>query len=349
MITGAIRQAEVRVREMRRFLSLSEKKTHAIKNIIERTEVNFENPIADWAQEASSFTAARTYDYACSVVLLYGLIERFIEDLAEEYLDILLNRLGKFNRLPEKLRQTHFDVTIAQLLRTRDSRYNGKCDAASLASSLASCLAEKESFDFIKEPFLHHTSNFRVPVVDDFLNRIGIPQASRRAVDTQAFKNYSDSLIEGFLIKPDRPESVWDGINDLVELRNQVAHGDLSSVLAPSSLFPYCDLIESYCKGLQLVVRDTLAGTLALEVGVNHGKPLAVHNHAIVCIQSKGVEIRPGAVLACYNGTAWYSISVEEIEVERQKVLCTPKGSDVAVGLRTDGRCKKEHDVFTIF
>ena len=141
MITGAIRQAEVRVREMRRFLSLSEKKTHAIKNIIERTEVNFENPIADWAQEASSFTAARTYDYACSVVLLYGLIERFIEDLAEEYLDILLNRLGKFNRLPEKLRQTHFDVTIAQLLRTRDSRYNGKCDAASLASSLASGLS----------------------------------------------------------------------------------------------------------------------------------------------------------------------------------------------------------------
>lgn len=349
MITGAIRAAEVRIKEVRRFLSLSEMKTLAIKNILEsRTEVRVEAPLAEWATEASSFTAARTYDYVCSVVLLYGLLERFIEDVAEEYLEILITRLGKFNKLPEKLRQTHFDVTIAQLQRTRDSRYNGKCDAVSLASSLASCLADKGGLEIIKEPFLHHTSNFRVPVVDEFLNRIGIPQASRRAVDTQAYANYSDSLIEKVLFKQDRPESVWDRVNYLVELRNQVAHGDLSSVFAPSEIHPYCDLVEAYCWSLLAVVRDTLAGVLAPEVGLEHGKPLAVHNHNIVCVQSKGVEIRPGSVLACHNGTAWYSLSVEEIQVDKQSVSSSPIGIDIAVGLKTDGRCKVEHTVFSI-
>ncbi len=349
MITGAIRAAEIEAMEVRRFLSLSEKKTRAIKNILEsNTADQVEAPLAEWAKEASSFTAARTYDYVCSIVLLYGLLERFIEDLAEEYLEALVTRLGEFNKLPEKLKQTHFDVTIAQLQRTRDSRYNGKSDAVSLASSLASCLAGKEGFEFLKEPFLHHTSNFRVLVVDDFLNRIGISQASRRAVDTRAYRDYCACLTEKVLIKPDRPESAWDGINDLVERRNQVAHGDLSAVFAPSEIYPYCDLVEAYCGGLLIVVRDALVGTLASEVGLDHGKPIAVHNHTIVCVQSKGVEIRPGTVLACHNGSAWYSISVEEIQVDGQPVNSSPKGIDIAVGLRTDGRCKMEHTVFSI-
>lgn len=305
-------------------------------------------PLEEWAVEASSFTAARTYDYVCSIVLLYGLLERFIEDLAEEYLDTLVTRFGEFNKLPEKIRQTHFDVTIAQLVRTRDSRYNGKSDAASLASSLASCLAEKASFEFLREPFLYHTSNFRVPVVDEFLTRIGIPQASRRTVETRAYKTYCASLAEKVLIKPDRPESVWDGINDLVERRNQVAHGDLSAVFAPSEIYPYCDLIEAYCYGLAMVVRDTLAETLAPAVGLDHGKPIAVHNHTIVCMHSRGVEIRPGTLLACQNGSTWYSIVVEEIQIDGHRVTSSPKDCDIPVGLKTDGRCKVEHTVFSI-
>lgn len=350
MITGAIRVAEARIQELRRFLALSEKKSKAVKQLLASgIDDNAKTPSEEWAAETASFTAGRTYDYVCSIILLYGLIERFMESVAEEYLNALITRTKTVADLPQKLQTAHFELTIAQLLRTRDSRYNGKCDSVRLAESFSACISGKSPIDFVNEPLLFHTSNFRVPIVDDFLNRIGISQASRRATQTQEFVDYNEVQPDKKNIPADCPEAVWDLINDLVERRNQVAHGDVSAVLAPSELHPYCDLVEVYCRALAKVVRDTLAGTLATNVGVLHDCPIQVFNHSIVCINSRGVELRPGMILACKaeNG-AWYSLLVETVQISGTTVDSSPKGQDVAVGLKTDGRCKDSHTVFSI-
>lgn len=350
MITGAIRSALARIQELRRFLALSEKKSKAVKQLLDSaTNNNVQTLSEEWASDTASFTAGRTYDYVCSIVLLYGLLERFIEDVAEEYLNALTGRIKIHSELPQKLQTSHFELTIAQLQRTRDSRYNGKHDAVRLAESFSACVSGKSPIDFINEPLLFHTSNFRVPVVDEFLNRIGIPQASRRAVETLDFAQFNNAQPEKRTAPPDCPESVWDLVNDLVERRNQVAHGDISAVLAPSALHPYCDLIEAYCSALAKVVRDTLAGTLAQSVGVLHDLPINVFNHSIVCIHSRGVELRAGTILACKaDGGAWYSLMVETVQIDGNPVQCSPKGQDVAVGLKTDGRCKTAHTVYSV-
>jgi hypothetical protein len=350
VIAGAIRSALARIQELRRFLALSERKSKAVKQLLDSAiNNNVQTPAEEWAADTASFTAGRTYDYVCSIVLLYGLLERFIEEVAEEYLIALIARTKTLSELPPKLQTSHFDSTIAQLQRTRDSRYNGKCDAVRLAESFSACISGKSPIDFINEPLLFHTSNFRVPVVDDFLNRIGIPHASRRAVETQGFAEFNNVQSEKRIVSPDFPESVWDLVNDLVERRNQVAHGDISAVLAPSALRPYCDLIEAYCSALAKVVRDTLAGTLAQSVGVLHDSPIDVFNHSIVCIQSRGEELHAGTMLACKaEGGAWYSLMVETVQIDGKPVQCSPKGQDVAVGLKTDGRCKTSHTVYSV-
>ncbi len=350
MIAGAIRSALTRIQELRRFLALSEKKSKAVKQLLDSgTDNNAKTPSEEWAADTASFTAGRTYDYVCSIILLYGLLERFIEDVAEEYLNALVVRAKTFSALPQKLQTSHFDLTIAQLQRTRDSRYNGKSGAVRLAESFSACISGKSPIDLINEPLLFHTSNFRVPVVDDFLNRIGIPQASRRAVQTQEFAQFNESQSERKIAPPDFPEAVWEFVNDLVERRNQVAHGDISAVLAPSALHPYCDLIEVYCSALAKVVRDTLAGALAPSVGVLLDLPIEVFNHSIVCIHSRGVELRPGTMLACKaESGAWYSLMVETVQIDGKPVQCSPKGQDVKVGLKTDGRCKIAHTVYSV-
>ncbi len=349
MITSSLLRAETRIYDTRRFLALSEKKSDAIKHILGETNEAPTTPSADWAKEVESFTIARTYDYVCAVILLYGLFERFIEDLAEEYLDAISSRLKSFPELPEKIKQAHIKLTIAQLQRAQDHRYNGKTNQIKLAESLSAGLSGKSTADFINEPFLYHASNFRIRTIDEFLGQLGISQASRRAVNTQAFEEYNKNQADPKIISKDQPESVWELTNDLVERRNQVAHGDISASLAPSELYQYCDLIEAYCRALSRVARDSLAETLALSAGNLHDHPIKVFNHNIVCINSKGVELLHGSLLACKqtNGD-WYSLMIKEIQIDGKPVSSSPKGEDIAVGLSTDGRCKEEHIIFSI-
>lgn len=350
MILGALLTAKAKVQDTRRFLSLSERKSDSVKFILEsKPQDEPSTPSEEWAQEVASFTTGRTYDYVCAIILLYGLFERFIEDLAEEYLDALIFRLKNFSALPEKIRQSHFKLITAQLQRTQDSRYNGKSDATRLAKSLSACLQDQTPIDFICEPFLYHTSNFRMRVVDEFLGQIGIANASQRAARTQAFEDYNNAQENKKVIPAERPEAVWELINDLVERRNQVAHGDMSAALAPSELYPYCDFIEAYCQSLARVTRDSLVKTLAPSVGVAHDLPIKVFNHNIVCIHSKGVELSPGSILACKTpGDDWYSLVIEEVQIDGKTISSSPPGKDLPVGLRTDDRCKIGHTIFSI-
>lgn len=347
MITTAAAAAITGVDEVRRFLQLSECKSAAVKQILENT--NGEMHAAEtWASEVANFTSGRTYDYACATILLYGVLERFVEDLAIEYMDALTKRHQRYSNLPDKLRKAHFDQTVANLSRTRDSRYNGNVDASQLAASLSSCLSDSVPYNFLPEPLIHHSANFRVAVVDEFLGRIDIPSASRRALETHVFAANIASLNESQRILPSRFETAWSLVNDLVERRNQVAHGDTSNALAPSGLEPYCAEVKAYCLGLAQVARDSVAQHLAF-TGLKHGKPIKVFNHNIVCIMSKGATLRPGSLLACNsNADEWYALLVEEVQVDNQTVAFTTAGEDVAVGLRTDGRCKESYTVFSI-
>jgi hypothetical protein len=125
----ALSEALRKLADLIRFIASSDKKVAAIKEILD-TEPSVGNPAYDWAVEASEFTLGRTYDYVCVVILLYGILERFIEDVAEEYVQLIVSKTASYGRLPEKMRSTHFDLTVLHLQRTSDSRYDGLASAS---------------------------------------------------------------------------------------------------------------------------------------------------------------------------------------------------------------------------
>jgi hypothetical protein len=332
--------------DLRRFAESSERKVAAVKQVL-ALDLVAEGPALDWAREVSEFTSGRTYDYVCSIVLLYGILERFIEELAEEYVTDLVRATSKYETLPSKLRQSHFDLTLTHLQRTRDSRYDGRVNATQLASALSGCLAGQQPYDVIAESMLHHTSNFRVPVIDEFFGRLNIPSASRRCIFTPEFENYM--AVMGLTAPQDRPEVTLDLVNDLVTRRNQVAHGDTSNTLGPSELVPYCRQVEAYCRALSTVLYEAFIGHVAENYGFDHGFPIAVYNHNIVCIQSNGMELRTGSMLALQRpDQTWYPVKIVRIEIDRVAVENVPAGNNEKVGLEIDGRCKEKYRVNSI-
>ena len=237
------------------------------------------------------------------------------------------------------MRAAHFSHVLTHLGRTRDSRYDGLTNAAQIASAFAGCLQGVSPYVFIAESLLHHTANFRPAMVDDYLGRVGIEHGTRRAIASAPFADYIDR--SGYIVPQDRPEAVLDLIVDLVSRRNEVAHGDISNTLAPSALIPYCDQVEAYARGLVEVFEESLLAHLVQYHGVDHGSPIAVYNHDIVCIPSNGVPFSAGSILAIKRVDGpWYSAKVTNVQIDRVEVDSAPMGRNVDVALRIDGRCK---------
>ncbi|MBI5845717.1 MAG: hypothetical protein HZB23_13730 [Deltaproteobacteria bacterium] len=342
---AALSTALARLDDLRCFSELSENKITAVKHLL-TLDLNVAGPAFEWANKISNFSPGRTYDYACSIVLLYGVLERFIEEIAEEFITNVVKVAPTYDALPDKLREAHFDLTVSHLQRTRGSRYDGRYDAIQIVDAFSGCLSGKIPYRFIVESMRYHTSNFRVPMVDEFFGRIGIESASRRCVKTDEF----DAFLKSYdrIASNERPETVLDLINDLVVRRNEVAHGDTSNVLAHSEIIPYCDMLSAYCKGLTTVINQTFINYIA-KYGTDHGLPIAVYNHNIVCIYSRGVELIPGSLLLIKNSSNnWYSVKVMQVQVNSETVTNAPAGIDTPVGLKIDGKCKKSYKIKSI-
>jgi hypothetical protein len=155
--------------------------------------------------------------------------------------------------------------------------------------------------------------------------------------------------VMGLTAPQDRPEVTLDLVNDLVTRRNQVAHGDTSNTLGPSELVPYCRQVEAYCRALSTVLYEAFIGHVAENYGFDHGFPIAVYNHNIVCIQSNGMELRTGSMLALQRpDQTWYPVKIVRIEIDRVAVENVPAGNNEKVGLEIDGRCKEKYRVNSI-
>jgi hypothetical protein len=205
-------------------------------------------------------------------------------------------------------------------------------------------LAGAVPYTFSVESMIYHSANFRTAIVDDYFNKFGVEAISKRAVRTSAFVEAVENVGDG--ISPERPEAALDLVNELVVRRNQVAHGDLSDIIAPSGLVPFCERLEAYVRGLHDVLDNSVVKSLAEVSGWDHGSPVAVYNHNIVCINSHGQPIRVGDILAIENTEKnWYRATVESIEIAGQPVQATPPGHGVKVGLKIDKRCKVSYRI----
>ena len=342
----ALSEALRNLADLARFIESSDQKSAAIKAILDAGP-NVGNPAYDWALGASEFTPGRTYDYVCAVILLYGILERFIEDVTEEYVQLIVSKTASYGRLPEKMRSTHFDLTVLHLQRTSDSRYDGLASASELTTCLAACLAGEVPYRFISESITHHTANFRTPVIDDFFGRLGISSISRRCVSTQSFVEHLKAV--GISASTERPEAALDLVNDLVIRRNQVAHGDINNAIRPSDLLPYCEQVNAYCVSIAELLHESFVGHVAQSSGVDHGRPISVFNNNFVCIQTKGAVLMIGTPLAIQRmDESWYFAEVLGIQIDHADIGQTPAGEDVAVGLKISARCKSAYRVKSI-
>ena len=337
-MTAALTEFNKTAESIRLFVTNIENRNSTISHVLDSGEI-FSDQVTAWARSNATFKEAKGYDYASVIILLYGALERYIEEAAEEFLESAVDCYRSFLTLPDRLRNAHFTHTLSHIQRSKDSRYDGDATTEELVAALGNCLADFQGFRIIPESLLHHTANFRPAVVSEFFLRFDLENINEKIIGSKPFADYLSRNEKA--VAEQKPEASLDLINLLVGRRNQIAHGDLSDILGINEMLPYCDMLEAYCRGLDEVLAADLINRIMINCGIDHGHPLDVHNKNIVCINSKGVVISVGDELAISGGGGkWQSVLIQEIQINKKPVKSSVRGIDEPIALRVTGRCK---------
>jgi hypothetical protein len=332
--------------DLSKYIEILKLQSEAVKSLLGSAE---HSPPGNYAKALAVFPARRRYEYICTIIILYGLLEQFIEALLEAYVLEINSTVGEYKKLPKAFTNIHYELTLGHLSRATHKQYRGIASPQILVNNLNDCLQNHTPYKITAESFIHHTANFRRETIDEFFHRVGIHGICRQSVLTDGFKNFVESLHPPRVIPNNQPESVLQEIDDLADRRNEVAHGAVSNTLSLDLLAEYVNITRHFGFALYEVVADELAGYKVNHKGVLLGKPIQIFNHNIVCINTKGYEIKNLDYLVIKTkdrARPFRLAQVRSIQINGQDVDSTPKGKDVLVGLKVDRRAKKTYDIF---
>ncbi len=110
-------------------------------------------------QHLGSPAELASYYYNATIVSLYGLLERYVEDLLSEVVRSASKAVPSSAQLPERIRSHHLPLTLDVLNALQANRYRGEADAAALIGTLDKYLDGAEGVHINDQVFMHHTAN----------------------------------------------------------------------------------------------------------------------------------------------------------------------------------------------
>ena len=293
-----------------------------------------------------SGTAARTLAYNMLIVSMYGALERFMEEAAITYIDLLNDVCPQYSDLPAAIRSAHLDCTVDFMRRIDKPRLSGATDAETLVANLHSCLTDVSGYKVNAIAFASHTANFRSGVVQSFLSRIGINDAIARIIRDPSYRlAYAELDPEG--------DASVSFFNDLVERRNEVAHGAApTQLLSLELLRAYIDLVRGFARGAYGCMRLDAIDVIRARHGQALGRPLGVYQSgriATMDLSSGRVEVGDALVARRKSGLCSAvrieSLRVNDVAVDAAEAI---NGDIIPLGLGLGGAIRRTYELWVV-
>lgn len=183
--------------------------------------------------EYSNSSSRKKYDYNSIIVSLYGIVESYIEKFIESYLIVIEKNVFYYNSLNKIIIESHFKQSIFLINKISEGKYQkyNKLKKEVVLNNLNNCLEEKRLYTFNKEAFVINTGNLKHKKICDIFKSLNIN------LDQEIRKQ------KGFDLKS---ENLFNKLDDLVDRRNEIAHGAISEIMDNSEIIPLIDFLENY-------------------------------------------------------------------------------------------------------
>ncbi|MBP1631054.1 MAG: hypothetical protein H6Q15_1947 [Bacteroidetes bacterium] len=188
----------------------------------------------------------RILDYKTIIISLYGILENSIDKLCAEYLECLEKRILEYDFLSDIFRDNHFNYSIElinKILEKRHKKYDN-IDKFDVLTNLYICIKQNEGYKINKYAFNINTGNIGHKKICDIFSLVDINIRAELGKRNSPSKN---------------SELSYEWIENLVERRNNVAHGNEVEIMNYTALNPMIDFIEKYLIDIAEILNDNLS------------------------------------------------------------------------------------------
>jgi hypothetical protein len=294
------------------------------------------------------------FDYNTIIISLYGYLERFIEDLIGEYLELISKYVSSFAALPQAIQERHLALSLELARKTEYQKYVGSVNPEIIIAKLHACFSTPDHYQLNNQAFTQHNANFRHSVVAETLAQCGIDgisQSLRRAEPFTAFLVEEDPErdLKTYLAGGD--DVVFARLSDLANRRNDVAHGTpVDDILSRDILRSYVGFIEAYARGLAQVAYE---GSLSfmLSKALLLGPAIAVHDYRIVCVNLPAGKITLGDTLIAKTNDAsrpFKAGPIKDIEQNHVKLQAIDGGPGVQIGMLVEFGARDNQEFYVL-
>ena len=239
--------------------------------------------------------ARKRFEYKATIISLYGLLEKYIEAWIKEYLDSLSRLVPNYNLIDEKIRENHFELSLKLIntMTTRESAKYQHITKEEVLNNLNSCIVSPNNYRINAEAFVLSSGNLKHAKISDLFKNLNI-DLNAKLLDNKSLNNQIGLSKE----KNAQTEKdvLYEKINDLVERRNEIAHGaeNIDNLLDISELKAYIDFLEVYGKAIFEGLREELIKQESVHTFQKIEKVIKIFNNQILAFEIESYRIHIG-------------------------------------------------------
>lgn len=291
----------------------------------------------------STSTSIKEYSLASTITRLYAVFENLVESLISDYLDAI-SELIPYEQLPEKFRK-EYRLGVSIILGKLDHERYAHLSLENIVNWYHDAISNKQPYKIITQALTRHDENLRMSALNEMFGKINLLQLTVWLCKHPRIKQYysGNSPTE---------EQLANELKDLVQLRNDAAHGSLDNLEGEDELIKRCDFIEAILISICSFVRNELL--LKLEDAnqlIIIGTVTEVFNRsqAFILTLNKGVTLKILKPIYFRDGSDCYMQAVNSIKLDNQSFNSVlAKIDKIEVGLKCQRLAKEKTQLIQI-
>ncbi len=309
-----------------------------LRKVIVGKDLNEEE--RSWLNEIlSNNTDEKVYQYTANIISLYGGLESFVESVAGEYLKGLSSLFPSYADLKETVGIPDYMSNGLELLNHAEVRKFKGLSKKSVLEGMYKALVNDDSTALHSEAFIDFGGgNYRHKNIMECFKQLGAKEIDGKLKDFAPLCKY---IAEKGI---DPSSNLYTKIDDLVERRNELAHGTETLELMDSEPFSeYLTFLSIYAETINNYLDNELKHFGWGLVQSNVIEPRVFSNN-IIRLKAEhtevGTEFYKGQKLFVLRDEKYYdgmiaNIRVDEVDYESYQ----KEKEETEIGLKIDSSC----------
>jgi predicted HAD superfamily phosphohydrolase len=295
-------------------------------------------------------TDKRIFEYKASIISLYGLLEKYVELWIKEYLDSLSNVVPEYNKIDQKIRDNHFELSL-KLINTITSRETAKYQHLTkeeVLKKLNDCIVNPTKYQINTDAFVLLSGNLKHNKIVELFNKLNL-DLNDELLKNEELKN-EIGLNQNTISRIEK-DILYNKINDLVERRNQIAHGseEVDDILSISELEPYIQFLEKYCQAIFQTLFEQVIKNESIHTFQKVENVIKIFGNKVLAFAIENYTIKVGDMLIIQTKEGrFYKKPILTIELNNQREPEFTITEKTKIAVSVDYKIKDNHTFYII-